>query len=625
MPVSPQDFELYSRMTGAPMPTDAMSRMQMAPDVYNFTKNFARKPNLLEKTGNLVKNIGRGAVMALGAPLVAASEAENARMQEQLRNQADKAESDSVTMENPTEAVADTPAMAKIRLQMEADDKKHQQKLELQDRMDARAAGNQPKLDLTRSPMERRFAARKMMKDKSTGVSGVVQTDLNPSQVETYSVPRGDRVMGEDPNDISKLFARTTEDEIYGVQQSTTADTYGQDYVPNQTSSNIVDRKISQGSQIADSTPNVAEVLSESQDSRPVDFADPVQVQQQMEAEMVGKSKGMRQLSKYMGTKGLDKALIGAFTQRKIQEEMFGEALSADSNLLDHPDLPGGEDDIGLPSGTNTSPTTNLQEQTGGGESLNKRYMDHADEMRRMEAQERRKRKSPSERQINLLEQRAIDNQEAIDSGFMSMSDEERANETARLGGDRIREMAETSPDAISETDLKRTGVLSGQLTRFPAGEETEKATERKRLRREKNAKADDFKAKFVEGALSDIVRGKRGNQSLGITRIPATNGEAQTGFVLANKPLDQSPTSATTYGFGVDASGEEYLKNQLGEDTFSTYMDRGMKEATKGKKRKAGEIFSYLTEPVRVVSGRAQLGNFGVIDPNFDLPSRRD
>lgn len=33
--------------------------------------------------------------MALGAPLVAASEAENARMQEQLRNQADKAQSES--------------------------------------------------------------------------------------------------------------------------------------------------------------------------------------------------------------------------------------------------------------------------------------------------------------------------------------------------------------------------------------------------------------------------------------------------------------------------------------------------------------------------------------------------
>ena len=46
MPVSPQDFELYSRMTGAPMPTDAMSRMQMAPEVFKFTKDFAKKPNI---------------------------------------------------------------------------------------------------------------------------------------------------------------------------------------------------------------------------------------------------------------------------------------------------------------------------------------------------------------------------------------------------------------------------------------------------------------------------------------------------------------------------------------------------------------------------------------------------
>ena len=71
MPVSPQDFELYSRMTGTPLPSDAMSRMQMAPEVYQFTKNFAKKPNLLEKTGNLAKSIGRGAVMAVGAPMVA--------------------------------------------------------------------------------------------------------------------------------------------------------------------------------------------------------------------------------------------------------------------------------------------------------------------------------------------------------------------------------------------------------------------------------------------------------------------------------------------------------------------------------------------------------------------------
>ena len=212
MPVSPQDFELYSRMTGAPMPTDAMSRMQMAPDVYNFTKNFAKKPNLFEKTGNLVKNIGRGAVMALGAPLVAASVAEEARMQEQLRNQADKTEAESVTMENPTEEAAPkakNPALEKIEGEMKLEELKQKNKMEYLAAKNAADAG--------------RMAG-----------GGVVQTDLNPVQMDSYQ----------------------------SLLNPTTSDTYGQDYVPNQTSSNIVDRKISQGSQIADSTPNVAEVLS---------------------------------------------------------------------------------------------------------------------------------------------------------------------------------------------------------------------------------------------------------------------------------------------------------------------------------------------------------------------------
>ena len=75
MPVSPRDFELYSRMTGKPMPMDAQQRMQMAPEVFQFSKNFAKKPNILEKTGNLVKNIGKtigtGMAVAAAAPAYA--------------------------------------------------------------------------------------------------------------------------------------------------------------------------------------------------------------------------------------------------------------------------------------------------------------------------------------------------------------------------------------------------------------------------------------------------------------------------------------------------------------------------------------------------------------------------
>ena len=549
MPVSPQDFELYSRMTGAPMPSDAMSRMQMAPDVYKFTKNFARKPNLLEKTGNLIKSAGRNTLV--GAGLLAGMDLDNQERQRQelMRNEADKAEAESVTMENPVEEVASEPLTA-----------------------------------TEKGEIAKQTTAR-----------------LNHSN-------KMEQLATQQQNALDLLAAK-----VKSVQEPTTADAFGQDRIENQTANNVIDRKMEQGSQIADSTPNVAEVLSETQDSAPVDTSFPVgdarrnmrsveEIERNLQEDMetvsltrIGGPEGgvgKNQLAKFLSQKGLDQALLGAIGERMTPEPRIGDS----SPLIDHPDLPGGEDDINLPSGTNTSPTTNLE--------------DHYGDMRRMEAQERRKRKSPSDRQINLLEQRAIDNQEAIDSGFMSMSDEERANETARLGGDRIREMAETSPVAIRVTDLKRTGVLSGQLTRFPAGEETEKATERKRLRREKTAKADDFKAKFVEGALSDIVRGARGNKSLGITRIPPTNGDAQVGFVLANKPLDKSPTTATTYGFGVAPGAEGLLDNQLNQESFSDYMQRGLGEAKEGKKRKAGEIFEFLPPSARVVSGTARLGD---------------
>ena len=206
MPVSPRDFELYSRMTGAPMPSDAMSRMQMAPEVYEFTKNFARRPNLLQQTGNLLKNIGKGAVMAIGAPMIAESLAEQARIDEELRNEKDKIEAEAVTTNNSE--VEDSPAMKKIRLQMEADALKHQYKLELQDRMDARALG------------------------KSTGGSGVVQTDLN-------------------------------------TQPSTTANNYSQRVITSSTSQNILDKQLENYEQMRDNIPNVAEVLATSEESQP--------------------------------------------------------------------------------------------------------------------------------------------------------------------------------------------------------------------------------------------------------------------------------------------------------------------------------------------------------------------
>jgi len=392
MPVSPQDFELYSRMTGAPMPSDAMSRMKMAPDVYKFTKDFARKPNLLEKTGNLVKTVGKIGLMGLGEGYRQSQANEQRAIQESLRNSADKAEAESVTMENPVEEVISEPLTAGERL------------------------------------IDRKMKAKR----EEAEIDQKTRDDKQAKAKELLAIKSGN------------------------IQQSTTADAFGQDVSINQTKEGFLDKKIEQGAEIASEGDTVAKVLSEDQDSKPmfrptqiptvgaIQAATPVvgsglskagnnvNVIKGVEEEEVGSGATSDKVENFLKKMGgmdegskLDVALLAAMQDRDKKERFYLGANSGDpalgnSPLIDHPDLPGGEDDINLPSGTNTSSTTNLE--------------DHYGDMRRMEAQERIKRKSPSEKQIDLLEQRAIDNQEAIDSGFMNLDDAGRKKESIRLG-----------------------------------------------------------------------------------------------------------------------------------------------------------------------------------------------
>ena len=49
MAVSPADFELYSRRTGAPYPRNPEEKMRMAPEVHRYAQNYARQPSALQK------------------------------------------------------------------------------------------------------------------------------------------------------------------------------------------------------------------------------------------------------------------------------------------------------------------------------------------------------------------------------------------------------------------------------------------------------------------------------------------------------------------------------------------------------------------------------------------------
>ena len=536
MPVSPQDFELYSRMTGTPMPSDAMSRMQMAPAVYDFTKNFARKPNLLEKTGNLVKTVGKIGLKGLGEGFRQSQANEQRGIQEQLRTQAEARQAEALVTGDSGVEVTSEP--------MTAGERQVDKKMKLIER--------QAVLD----------------QEKRDDVQAKALELLQAKKQEIVATPE----IEED------------------VQQPTTADNYQQDFVPNQTSSGLIDRKMEQGSQIADETPNVAEVLSESQDSRQSEFADPEDVQKQMESDMIGGSLGKNQLSKFLKQKGINQALLGAIGDRTTEEPLIGD----DSPLLDHPDIIGGEDDSNLPSGTNTGATQDLS--------------DHHKEMRKMDALERMAEQSPSTKQI------ALNEMNKSREGFMA---QDGPNKPAYDAKQRILKKTAEKRKEIEKTkgpSIVFMNAGSGESKEVPISDvnsvEDVKNMTKEVMSPSVSQKSDDFMAKFVEGARSDIVRGQRGNQSLGITRIPATNGDSQVGFVLANRPIDQSPSTATTYGFGVAPGAEDIIKGSLDANTFDTYMDRGMKEARQGKKRKAGEIFEFLAPKARIVQGKANLGD---------------
>ena len=371
MPVSPQDFALYSRMTGAPVPMAARTRMQMAPDVYKFTKDFAKKPNILEATGNLVKTIGK----TVGTGIAAAAAA--------------------------------------------------------------------------------------------------------PAFVES---------------------------------PETTAEKHDQTDVPTQTAGHFVAESTKRGAELADSD-NVAERLSESQTMGPA-FD-----------EMVGEAATGDKVESFLGqfkgedSPGMDRALMGLLDANRGQEELVGQGLTGPATTIlsglsrfEHPDI-----------------------KADGGE--------HDD-------------------------------------------------------------------------DLVGAGNFKTETPMTPETAATPSVSDRK----------DDFMAKLVEGAYSVPMQGQYHGKSLGLTVIPATNGEAQRGFVIADKAIDKSPTTATTYGFGISPQSEAYLKDYpITEQNYDAMMDRGQAEAKSRGKRKAGQIFGYLSVPNRVVTGKAQLGEFGKIIPDFTLPSRRD
>jgi len=78
MPVSPQDFALWSRMTGNPMPRTPAEQMALAPQVYQFNRQLEQRPSGIRRFIDTAGRAALGAGLLTGATLLGAKLAQQA-------------------------------------------------------------------------------------------------------------------------------------------------------------------------------------------------------------------------------------------------------------------------------------------------------------------------------------------------------------------------------------------------------------------------------------------------------------------------------------------------------------------------------------------------------------------
>lgn len=340
MPASPRDFLLYSRMTGKPMPENAMERMRMAPEVYQFTKNFAKQPNLLEKTGNLARSIGRGAVMAIGAPMVA----------EAVAAEADRKEMTDVTGEVQ-------PEMSE-KMQIEVE-KTRREQIKNEGRQELQRLAN----------------------------AGVQKGDLNSIQENTTADNFEQDVVPQQTTDEMGQRSATQQAELETNQTIADNAAQSQDFKPKETElstggltslpSSMTPASEVKGKFYTDKRGNQVPLGYEVDYSHPV-FRDNDDLPTSDAYEFneifkptvgiggadftVGETKDVSsRVDKFLGQPGLDPILLAAMNARGQQEELAGTSFQIASPLADNPQTPPGQTNsaVSQPFAANIEPITN--------------------------------------------------------------------------------------------------------------------------------------------------------------------------------------------------------------------------------------------------------------------------
>ena len=353
MIVSPLDYELYSRVTGQPIPMSAAERMKMAPVVNEFTKNYTKAQNRQAMGRNILK------IGALGALGVMGLRSLNTPSQELGQNLVETSTASNLVQNAAEKAAAAT-------------------------------ASNTISQSITTNQTPEQT------------LENAAETSTPPSQLNINAALEKEDAPLLDAGGIREKYSPYTRKTSAEERQERNVATM-----------------VGGGEILLDVPKKKAEVVK-TKETPSFD------------------AKGQSLLGKYVGMMTGDETKVDPTLKELSGQttDTYGTELLVDdsSPLAGHPDIPPGEDDIYQHGGTNTSPTTNLA------------YVDPKKVMAMSMAISEGKIKQPltpeeklvvaaeveKKRTPNPLEQRAIDNESAMDS--MRLSDEEREKESIRLG-----------------------------------------------------------------------------------------------------------------------------------------------------------------------------------------------
>ena len=237
MPISPQDFELYSRMTGRSLPRDPAERMRMAPEVYDFTRNFGREPNVLQKAGNLVGNVGRNIASGIGAGMRLGFELEGQERDRQV----------DLEKERIRAGARESKAEDMLRNFAEKERIKKENKMEMNEQI------TELNKDLAKTKGEENRATIRTRQNREKDMQNVTDGSLDTDFEFVGYDPSSANIESQDPESPAEVL--------------------NQPNVANQSGSGIIGRITEQGANIADSK-TVSESLTDDQTPKSVSLPD---------------------------------------------------------------------------------------------------------------------------------------------------------------------------------------------------------------------------------------------------------------------------------------------------------------------------------------------------------------